>query len=123
GNGSGGGGGVYVPMSTPRFLYLHLDHLGSPRVITKADGSVLSQHHYMPFGEELPFVAQGSSNARQFTGHERDSESGMDYMMARYYGSSLGRFESPDPDKGIGLEDPQSWNKYTYVGNNPLRYS
>ena len=41
-------------------------------------------------------------------------------MLARYYGSSLGRFQSPDPGKDIDLEDPQSWNKYTYVRNNPV---
>jgi RHS repeat-associated protein len=32
----------------------------------------------------------------QFTGKERDSESGNDYFEARYYASSMGRFMSPD---------------------------
>lgn len=64
-----------------------------------------------------------STNTRQFTGHERDRDTGMDYMLARYYGSSLGRFTSPDPERDTRLHDPLSWNKYTYVSNNPLRYS
>jgi len=55
----------------------------------------------------------------RFTGKERDSESGNDYFGARYYRSSMGRFLSPDPTGGH-VEDPQSLNKYSYVGNNPL---
>ena len=53
------------------------------------------------------------------TGKERDAESGLDYFGARYYGSSMGRFMSPDP-LGGHLEDPQTLNKYSYVANNPL---
>ncbi len=57
----------------------------------------------------------------QFTGKERDSESGLDYFGARYYGAALGRFASPDPaNAGAHYEDPQSWNAYAYVRNSPL---
>jgi RHS repeat-associated protein len=62
--------------------------------------------------------------AYKFTGKERDSESGLDYMDARYYGSTMGRFMSPDPILSSGHEeDPQTWNKYAYARNNPLRYT
>ncbi len=60
----------------------------------------------------------------EFTGKERDQESGLDYFGARYYGSALGRFTSPDPT-GLGFSDPsdpQSLNLYHYVLNNPLRF-
>jgi RHS repeat-associated protein len=60
--------------------------------------------------------------ASRFTGKERDTESGNDYFGARYYGSSMGRFMSPDP-MGMSLADPtnpQSFNLYSYVLNNPL---
>jgi RHS repeat-associated protein len=53
------------------------------------------------------------------SGKERDTESGNDYFDARYFGSSMGRFLSPDP-LGGHLELPQSLNKYAYVMNNPL---
>jgi RHS repeat-associated protein len=53
-------------------------------------------------------------------GKERDSESGNDYFGARYYGSSMGRFLSPDPHSG-SRSNPQTLNKYTYGANNPLR--
>ena len=59
----------------------------------------------------------------RYTGKERDSESGLDNFDARYFGSSLGRFMSPDPDQIDGfdhLESPQAWNGYAYVHNNPL---
>lgn len=56
------------------------------------------------------------------TGKERDAESGNDYFEARYYGSSMGRFLSPDPMGPwvADVADPQSWNFYTYGRNNPL---
>ena len=43
-------------------------------------------------------------------------------MFARYYSSSLGRFMAVDPGSDTALEYPQSWNKYTYVRNNPLAF-
>ena len=53
-----------------------------------------------------------------FTGKERDSETGLDFFGARY---TQGRFMSADSE-GAKPEDPQSWNRYAYVTNNPLRY-
>ena len=63
--------------------------------------------------------------AYKFNGKERDSESGLDMFGARYYGSSLGRFMTPDwaakptnvPYAHFG--NPQSLNLYSYVQNNP----
>lgn len=58
-----------------------------------------------------------------FTGKERDAESGNDYFGARYYGSSMGRFLSPDPSQldYADATNPQSLNLYSYAWNNPLR--
>jgi RHS repeat-associated protein len=57
----------------------------------------------------------------KITGKERDSESGLDNFGARYYDSSLGRFMRPDdPNVDQDPADPQSWNLYSYVRNNPL---
>jgi RHS repeat-associated protein len=64
--------------------------------------------------------------AYRFTGKERDAESGLDYFGARYYGSSMGRFMSPDwatkPEAVpySSLSDPQTLNLYGYMRNNPL---
>ncbi len=54
-----------------------------------------------------------------FTTYERDSESGLDYAMARFYISRFGRFCSADPVEGEP-DDPQSWNRYAYVRNDPV---
>jgi RHS repeat-associated protein len=63
------------------------------------------------------------SKRYKFTAKERDTESGNDYFGARYYGSTMGRFSSPDPS-GLYFADPtnpQSLNLYSYAQNNPLK--
>jgi len=68
--------------------------------------------------------AQYASLTYQFTGKERDAESGLDDFGARYNSSAMGRFMSPDPDNAGAIdEDPQTWNAYSYARNNPLRYT
>jgi len=60
----------------------------------------------------------------KFTGKERDAESGLDNFGARYDASSLGRFMTPDPLLNSGRPgNPQTWNRYAYVLNNPLRFT
>lgn len=57
------------------------------------------------------------------TSKKRDNETGLDYFLARYYSSAQGRFINTDPllESGRPIE-PQSWNRYAYVLNNPLRF-
>jgi RHS repeat-associated protein len=83
-------------------------------------GSSLGTQDYAPFGQL--FNGSATSDPYKFTGKERDSESGNDYFGARYYGSSMGRFMSPDPLMATPerLLDPQEWNMYGYARNNPL---
>lgn len=111
--------------------YITSDHLGSPRVVTSSSAGVVSRHDYMPFGEELfsggrTFgMGYGTTDGirQKFTSKERDNETTLDYFGARYFSGGQGRFTSADEfwkDSQIG--DPQSWNKYAYVRNNPLRY-
>ncbi len=60
----------------------------------------------------------------KFTGKERDTETGLDYFGARYFSGAQGRFTSPDqPFNDQDPMNPQSWNLYSYVMNNPLRYT
>jgi RHS repeat-associated protein len=64
------------------------------------------------------------NNHKEFTGKQPDSESQLDYFAFRYYGSALGTFTSADPKLVPNeFDNPQSWNKYAYTGNNPLRYT
>ena len=101
-----------------KVLRLHTDHLGSVRAITNSSGALVSVHNYFPFGGEISPMF--SHNTHQYTGHERDRETGLDYMLARYYGDSLPRFLSPDPIGGSPGR-PQSWNRYAYVLGNPIK--
>jgi RHS repeat-associated protein len=112
--------------------YTTADHLGTPRVITNSTGAVVSRHDYKAFGRELSAGVGGRTTAQgyvvdnlrqKFTGHERDNETGLDFAQARYFASTQGRFTSPDPTLlSVNAFNPQSWNRYTYVLNNPLLY-
>jgi RHS repeat-associated protein len=112
---------------TARTRHFHLDHLGTPRLITGNGGAELSRHNYYPFGVEIASPSASAAGAshekKQFTGHERDAES-LDYMHARFYAPYMGRFLSVDPvlDLKIAILTPQGWNRYSYVRNNPVRY-
>jgi len=72
--------------------------------------------HY-PFGEA--WYEQNTTTKRLFTSYENDTESGLDYALARYYDPRIASFCSADPQEGYP-EDPQSWNRYTYVQNDPV---
>lgn len=104
--------------SSKNVAYYFADHLGSSRVVTDASGNILDDSDFYPFGVERP-VSSSSGNTYKFTGYERDVESGLDYASARHFSSALGRFMSPDPLSGYA-GNPQSWNRYAYVQNNPL---
>jgi RHS repeat-associated protein len=95
------------------------DHLGTVRLVSNQDRTMLERHDYEPFGVELRPVLNQTQNTHQFTGHERDQASGYDYMHFRFYGSTMGRFMKPDAIPGKP-RDPQSLNLYTYVQNNPI---
>ena len=56
--------------------------------------------------------------------YSRDSSTGLDYAINRYYGSNLARFLSPDPFGGSAKpSDPGSWNRYAYVGGDPINHN
>ncbi len=104
--------------------YYFSDHLGSASVIADSNGNVQQQMDFYPYGG-IGYTSGVDPNHYKFTGKERDTESGVDYFGARYYGSILGRFMTPDwavkptavPYANFG--NPQSLNLYSYVQNNP----
>jgi RHS repeat-associated protein len=101
--------------------FYHDDHLGTPVAITDRAGRVVWRGETLPFGAEVD--ATGDRDDRYtFTGHEHDAELGLHWMHARSYSAEIGRFIGPDPAPGDPAA-PQSWNRYAYVGNNPLRYT
>lgn len=91
---------------------------------------VWERRDFYPYGEEIRSVPIAPAappptpdNQLKFTRQMRDAESGLDYFGARYYGNTLGRFMSVDPLLSSGsIYDPQTWNRYAYTLNNPLKY-
>jgi len=115
--------GTISPTTT---YHYHLDHLGTPRLVTKELGVLVGKHAYYPFGAEMDLTPkEATTELMKFTGHERDIVAGagnsVDYMHARYYNPAFGRFLSVDP-KGRYTEQrrPQAWNRYVYSLDNPL---
>jgi RHS repeat-associated protein len=113
--------------------YLTADHLGSTRMISNESGTIVARRDYQPFGEEIPSSIGGRPGLydtqteikQQFTGKERDAETGLDYFESRYFSAVQGRFTSTDPIiSGLHkLSDPQDWNLYSYARSNPLRFT
>ncbi|MBI4443869.1 MAG: glucosaminidase domain-containing protein [Acidobacteria bacterium] len=97
--------------------YYLSDRLGSARVMTNSTGGVVEESDFYPYGTER-VITDTLDNNYKFTGHERDPESGLDHTLHRQYASTTGRWLSPDRVRGK-VVNPQSWNRYAYVSNNP----
>ncbi len=100
-------------------LWVHSDHLSTPRVKTNASSAVVSREWHFPFGVSL--ASSGDQVKTGFAGNELDAETDLLYFGARFQAPSLGRFLSPDPAKDQFAHNPQSWNLYAYTRNNPVR--
>ena len=103
--------------------FIHSDHLGSASVMSDETGAVVpdSQARYLPFGDwrGTPPATNPTVTDRGFTGHKHNDDLGLIYMNARYYVSGIGRFASADTLVSDPT-NPQSLNRYSYVGNRPL---
>jgi RHS repeat-associated protein len=101
--------------------YRHPDWLGSIRLESTTSHAIVSAAAYAPFGE--PYAQSGSYGELSFTGANKDTL-WLDYdFLYREDDPKQGRWISPDP-AGLAAVDPtnpQSWNRYAYVLNNPLR--
>ena len=136
----------YGGAPNPSTLYVSADPLGSTRLLSDASGNQKNCYDYLPFGGDIFAGTNGRpgcypsapTSGIQFTGKERDAETGLDFFSVRYMSSAQGRFTSPDPlvwqSWQNGDEDeqarfqafisnPQNFNLYTYGLNNPLKYN
>ncbi len=101
--------------------YRHSDWLGSARLTSSPSQTVLSTTAYAPFGET--YAPSGTADP-SFTGQNSDTVSGdYDFLVREY--STQGRWPSPDPagQAAANPMNPQSWNRYAYVLNNPLGFT
>ena len=114
--------GATAAVAQETVTYYHTDGIGSVRVVTDAGGNLLQNRDYLPFGE--PWPSTPPFERRGFAGMEKDAETTLNYVGARYYTSGSGRFTSVDPvlDVNSAVDDPQRWNRYSYVANRPLKF-
>ena len=102
--------------------YRHPDWLGSSRFASTSARGMYFDVAYAPFGE--PYAQSGTTDL-SFTGQNQDTVggglTGLYDFLAREY-STQGRWPSPDPAglTAVNPDNPQSWNRYAYVLNNPL---
>jgi RHS repeat-associated protein len=109
------------PSPTESVEYYGYDAVGSLRVVFAPEGTVLQRADYLPCGELL--AAASSPPPEGFAGKPRDTETDLDYSIARFYRPQFGRFTSADAADPGATGDPQRWNRYSYALNNPLSYS
>jgi RHS repeat-associated protein len=98
-------------------VYLY-DGQMSTRQLTDSAGAVTDTYTYEAFGNLLS--STGSTiNDYLYTGEQYDPNLGFQYLRARYYDPSVGRFTTADPREGE-IYDPQSLHKYLYAGSDPV---
>jgi RHS repeat-associated protein len=112
-----GGRVAKISASGMRFYY-HTDLVGTPLAITDQGGNLSWRGEYLPFGSE--HTSTDAGDHFKFTGKELEDHTGLYYFEARYYEPATGRFISIDPVGG-DVASSQSWNRYAYAENNPVR--
>jgi RHS repeat-associated protein len=118
--------------------YVLTDVQGSTRALMNSSGSgtstITSRRDYLPFGEEIGAgvglrtttqkYSQSDNVRRRFAMTERDDVIGLDHTWFRKYDAKAGRWTSTDPKgQSMSLSDPQSFNRYSYVGNDPINFA
>ena len=102
--------------SSSQRSYFDFDATGSTVGLSASNGAYANTYSYLPFGEILS-RSESIRNPFQFDGAMgiQNDGSGLNFMRARYYDPSLGRFTQPDPiDIAGGL------NLYTFALNDPM---
>lgn len=121
----------YVPLPGGEIMspnpdsFWHVDWLGSVRLASSASQRTITfDRAFAPFGETYNTVTGGTSNP-EFAGLTQDTASGEYDAAFRQYHPSQSRWISPDPAglSAVDAGNPQSWNRYAYVMNNPLIFT
>ena len=132
----------YVSTGASQTRYLHKDHLGSIDSMTDQNGKLVEKLYFDAWGKKesialgnwdginSAFRAQtlgdvlniNTVTPRGFTGHEHVEHADIIHMNGRIYDPTLGRFLQADPHIQAP-KNSQSYNRYSYVLNNPLSYT
>jgi RHS repeat-associated protein len=104
-----------------RLLFIHSDHLGSINLITDEIGGRIAERRFYPYGE-VRWRKGAFPTDYGFTGQIFDNTIGLYFYKSRWYNDKIGRFISADT-LVPNVANPQDINRYSYVRNNPLRYT
>ena len=120
------GGGLAIYNSSAALTYARPDWLGGSRLVTNSSQSWVNDSAYAPFGEQYATKNIGFTGFYHFTGQQQwtvsSGTAALDDFLFRKYHPVQGRWLVPDP-AGLGAVDitnPQTWNRYAYLVNNPL---
>ncbi len=124
---SGTSGPVGTSLLPLKVRYYHQDHLGSSSVIADAVGRIVEEVVNYAYGTPRNrYQVAGITDPYSFTQKERDGESGIDYLEARFFDTSFGKFLSCDPFNKANADrlilNPQRFNQYAYTQDNPVKY-
>ncbi|WP_378211765.1 RHS repeat-associated core domain-containing protein, partial [Anoxybacteroides rupiense] len=100
--------------------FYHYNAHGDVIALTDAQGNVVARYEYDTWGQiRSQTGALATENPYRYAGYQYDEETGLYYLIARYYYPTHGVFLSMDPDPGDS-DDILTQNGYTYANNNPV---
>ncbi len=110
------------PISGTHVYLLENSHPGFEPLVTAQQPALPPGNQQNALG--FPADVRQTRVRSRCTGQERDSETTLDNFLVRYYDPAQGRFQGPDPaNAGADPSNPQSWNGFGYVGNNPMSFT
>jgi RHS repeat-associated protein len=102
--------------------HYHVNGHGDVTALTDANGNIVAEYEYDAWGNILSQTgSMASEDPLRYAGYYYDEETGLYYLMARYYDAEIGRFLTRDSFHGFE-DEPLSINKYLYTKNNPISY-
>ncbi len=124
------GGRHLATYSANNTHFVYTNWMGTERVRTTYTDSLAQVCDWGDYGNSPSCTdannsstAADSISAHGYAGYEYDKESDLHHMWFRYYNPRLGRFMTTDPYGGsMDIGDPQSMNRYAYVGGNPTNF-
>ncbi|MGL6195694.1 MAG: RHS repeat-associated core domain-containing protein, partial [Thermoguttaceae bacterium] len=105
--------------SNQQEYFFTFDGHGSTRAMLGFAGTIAQLYSFDAYGNALGFDPKAALTEFLYSGEQFDAKIGQQYLRARYYDPSTGRFNRLDPFFG-NLSDPQSLHKYAYVHGNPV---
>jgi RHS repeat-associated protein len=116
------GGSNLLAVQQNGVYWMHEDPVTKSKRVTDSNGNIVSYVELDPWGADTNRSSNGAFQPHRYTTYERDGNQS-DEAMFRRYNRWHSRFDQPDPyDGSYNLTDPQSFNRYAYVQNDPVNF-